>query len=70
MSEWIKDLENYTKEHTHNYEEGDLISSDDNTVDGVDYEPRYDANEITLQGDFTIEKLEALVTHMKQYKGK
>lgn len=65
MSDWIKELEARAKSDSPDYKEGDLLG---NSVI-VAYVPEYDSNEIALEGDFTIQQLEDLVSHMKKYKG-
>jgi len=67
MSEWIEELEDYCQPFS-DYKKGDLYMEDDSFFYRVEY---YIAqgNEIYLKGKFTIDQLQDLVNHMKQYKG-
>lgn len=60
--EWIKELEESAKKNKHNYIEGD--------IDGIDQFLYYEVGDtqITLDGYFTAEHLEALAKHMKKYQ--
>lgn len=61
MSEWIKDLRENAKKYSSEFE---LICDDPRVTF-----PNYD-EQIYLEGSFTIEQLQDLVTHMKKHKEK
>jgi hypothetical protein len=63
MDKWIKESENNARVYGPIYDEGDLISRKPSVV----YAVSDSTNEIDLKGEFTIEHLEALVSHMKKY---
>lgn len=65
MDKWIEEMGEYTK-RVPNYKNGDLVSlaTDENIIS---YCPKYDSNEITLEGDFTIHQLQSLINHMQKY---
>lgn len=65
MSDWIKELENNFKHLNHN--QGDLIKY--NGGDSLELEYREPDKHILLNGVFTTQQLEDLVSHMNKYKG-
>lgn len=70
MSDWIEELENNAKKKSKPHVVGTLLGGqNDEDIVVICYLPTYgDAEYINLEGEFTIEQLEALVVHMKKIK--
>ena len=66
VDKWIKELKNEAASKISNNIKGTLLNEEPMISYCPEYQP--DRNqEITLDGDFTIEQLEALTNHMKRY---
>ena len=64
MKKWIEELEKKAQ-NAATCEPGTLLNSEP----CVCYYPPYDADEVTLDGDFTSGQLIALAQHMLKYNG-